>query len=476
MATDLESRAREKHDLLLARRDDVRSILSDAQSIQLERHPEPSTVDRQDWADRFGTAQHVEVAGRELALALEDERALRLRIAGDGRPADAGVLAPELQEVLVRQTELRVELRYALERRTRAEALARRVNRLLESANAELLATDRRIVWAAEQRKRTDGLRAALGAAPLDTIADDATAVLDSPTFDAANNRLDELLPGELRTRASERFDDAATVLNDARSHRNTGESSVAALAGDAHKFEAPVETATAAYRAAQQSLAEYVASAESVLEAATPMLTAIAAHPDLTDAQHDALHVDAPAASGDALAAEGSLAAALVLARALQRDIDDAITAALTVDPDADPELDDDVIAAREALADAAIQDPIATARGEYDARAASNLEAEVPESLWRALGDFLSVRTALERLGDADTAADLLDDLGAAEDALGAALDARDKAFRTALMVSLHVAEREAEAEAAERTQVDRAVHYLRGEGPAGRTPVEL
>lgn len=476
MATDLEARALDKRDLLKARRDDVRSRLADAQALQLKRHAAPDTVARSDWAGELGTNQHVEVAGRALAAARDEEQALRSRIATGGRPADAGALAPELQEAIVTQAELRVELRYALERRAHTDALVRRTNALLESANAELREAEARLAWAEAQKKRTDDLREATATEPLDTLGDAATAVLDGQAFDDANDRLDELLPGELRTRASERFDDAASVLNEARSHRANGIGSLAALAEEARRFDAPVAAAEATYTAAREALAAYVASAAAVVAGAEAKLEAVASHPDLTDAQHAALHDDAPPESGDALAAEGELTAALVAARALQREVDDAITAALAQDPDADPEANDDVVAARAALDEAAIQDPIAAARSDYDARAASNLEAEVPVSLWSALGNFLEVRTALERLGNDDTVAQLLDDLGGAEDVLAEALDARDDAFRKALMVGLHIADREAAAEAAAETQTDRTVHYLRGEGPAGRTPVEL
>ncbi|MBK5223790.1 MAG: hypothetical protein JJE52_13160 [Acidimicrobiia bacterium] len=136
-------------------------------------------------------------------------------------------------------------------------------------------------------------------------------------------------------------------------------------------------------------------------------------------------------------------------------------------------------MIAARAADAEDAIQVPVNDGRHAYDGptRAALDaLEVEVPPDVWAAIFDLVTATRTLDELADGAARAALVQDLGDAEDDLAVALDERDATIRSRWHLGLAAATRVGRAAAAETTAVDRRRHYVQGDGPSGRTPIEL
>lgn len=473
---ELHQRALDKKAELEAVVDEITVALTDAQDSLALRHDDPASLDRSEWESSTGANQHIELAAGELSSLRDAEAALRATIASGGTPADAGVLAPDLRDNVLAQAELRVELRLAQERRAQALALVDEIGGLRNRALAELGAADQRVAQGETDDAYTDSLVDALADPPLSTVAGDAAATLSGADHTAADARLAELLPSDLRTRASERLGEAATAVNEARMHEAAGAALVAPVDAATRPIDAPIDAALSGYLAARDAMAVFVATAVDRVVGASTTFAAVAGHPDLTPAQHAAVHDDVTAESRGAIVDEGDLAGALVDARAAQRDIEDAILAALIEDGDADPELHADVIAARAALADASIQDAIDGPAGDYDPTAASVWEADIPDTLWDMLHDYVRTENDLDAIEATTVATDLIAPLELAESTLRDALDARDDHVRTELRIGLHQAARRAATRAAERTESDRSIHYLRGDGSAGRTPSEL
>lgn len=480
MATDLHVRATEQRDALELTAAAIAQALQDARAELSSRHPDPASVtDRSLWRASFGAAQHGDVANAALADARDQERQLRLALSEIVIPADAPPLEVQLRANLVDQADLQVELRGARERKVSIEAQIEAIAAVHARAEASLRSAEDAVTWGKEHQDLADGLVAAINTAPLVTVGADAGALGSGPEFTAADDRLDDLLPGDLRTRASERFDESQDLLAEAVEHSATGRASVDSLDTTALPFETAIQQAERAYLAQEATLVHYVNSAAQRIEAASTTFAELAALADLPVSQADAIDAANNPDGVAAITDEGVLAAALVAERGPQQAVDDAVVAALISDPDSDPMADADVQLAVDALNANAIQDPIAAARIDYDdaARAAlSEWEIEVPPALWLALGDFKRVDRDLTQLDAMGSATDVGESLTDLQNPLADALTARDVAVRTRLRVDLELAARTGDLAAAERTAQDRHVQYLRGDGPSGRTSTEL
>jgi hypothetical protein len=332
---------------------------------------------------------------------------------------------------------------------------------------------------AAERQATGEALRAALSDAPLDTLVAAATALRAGAEFSDADDRLDDLVPAELRARAEARAVEAEALAVDVAVHWAAGQ----VVRDGSRATEAPlaagVEAAERTFVLAEAELRRYVHGTAAELEAAQAALAAVAGLADLSAAQEAALD---PASRADAIAAataEAALASAVAAVIDAQRALDDAILAAVLTDPDADPNADAAVDAARDALEDPSLQDPLTDARAAYDdtARAAlDGWEVEVPPELWRGLADFAHAAHTLDRLADQTQRDALVTALDTAQDALAAALDARDAQLRRELAVAVETAARTGALDAASARPADRFTQYLRGDGPGGRTPGQL
>ena len=288
---------------------------------------------------------------------------------------------------------------------------------------------------------RRDALRTALAEPPLDTVVADAAAVDRTP----AQDRLAALLPDELRDRALARAREAGAVGDAAADAAEAGGASRTAVRATAYPLDAAVDAAEQAFLLALAALRRYAGTAPAGIAAARAGLAGAAASPDLSTAQEQALD---PAGRADAVAAataESALAAAVATLGAAERDVDDAVVAALLADPDADPMLEAAVVTAVQHRDSAAVQDPLTAARSDYDdtARAAlDEWEVEVPDVLWRAAAGLAAATAALDRLADQAARDALAGDVDTTGDALADAQDARARQVRTELAVGAALA----------------------------------
>ena len=461
MATDLESRAETQ---LVTITDAAGSITAALTAAR----------------DDLATAKSDQVAARAALDALHaDESAIRASIAGVTSPADAETFEDQLRDVLVESGAARVVLRDADERTASAQTRVARLATAAGRADGVVRSAAAHVDWATERTAMGSRLRGALAAPPLDSLVADAGALLAGSEMAAADDRIDDLLPSELRSRAEARAAEAASVLDRARTGVATTDEAGAAAALAARPVDGAVDAAFRDLGVAEGGLAAYVGSAVGRLEWARHALERVAALGDLSDAQVEGLDAGNHPDGVTAAAEEEALASALATLADAQRDVDDAILAARIADPDGDPETAQDVIDARAALADPSVQDPVDDARTAYDSASRAALDAwevEVPAVVWAALSDLVRARRILEELSSSTERAEVEDALGDAEDALAAALDARDAAVLAGWAVALDDATRAGALAAAAAGADDRARQYLQGDGVAGRVPAEL
>ena len=479
MAANLKERAEAQLALLRTWSDRAGTDLGVARLELDRRHPDPSSVDPDDWADPdlVGATQHVATARAALSALRTEQDRIRAQLAAVTNPADTATYEAELRASLITDAGHRVRLRLGEERVAAAEAGIARLSDLVEVARAAVAAGETEKEAATRRQDDGKALRDKLAKAPLDTLVADAVALRDSATLLAAEARLEALLLDPLRSRALARADEAAEGDAAAVEHRGAGQ-----LGADrARECAAPLDVAVASaerdFVLAEAELRRYVYTARADLAAAEIVLTAIAGLPDLTAAQQAAL--DPANRAYAVVVAEGALAVAVAALAEKERKRQGAIVDALLADPDADPEQNPAVVAATKERDAADIQDPLTAARGDYDdaARAAlDDWEVEVPLQLWGAVVDFAAVSRTLERLADQPARDDLVGTLDAAQDALAKDLDARDVQVRRELAVAITLVPRAGAAAAASTATADRTSQYVRGDGPGGRTPGQL
>ena len=479
MAINLHDRATAQRPRYSDLADAMRQQLGAVRARRDRQHPNPGAVAPGLWPTQFGGVQHQRVAREALAA---NEAAIARARAGLGAvdtPAEAGAGGTVLADLLLLRGGLLVSARYAAERVAADESLLASLGALLAQADAAVAAADAHVVWAQGQQEAVDRLKAALTEPPLDTLVADAAAALAGADLTAADARLDDLLPSALRARAETRIAEADAVGTEAARQRDKAESTCSDRGEVSHKLDTEVAAAQTAFGQAKSELEGYVSRSPGQLASSEDALATVAAHPSLTAAQSAALDATQRADAVAAATKELDLATATAAVSAAQAAVDDAVMTALDADPDADPEADVNVIAARDALEDAGIQAPLAAARASYDASAREALdrwEVEVPPSVWHALGAFVAARNTVTQLADVGTRDVLVTAINQSCDDLAAALDVRDSRRRGDLVVTRLLAERAAVEQAATVTGAARSAAYLRGDGPSGRTPVEL
>lgn len=489
MPTDLHTRATDQQALLEATADEITTALGKAREKLEARHDAPGSVTQAEWAAKLGAVQHRQVARDALEAVRQKQAQVRADLAAVANPADAATFEAQLREHLIDEAGLRVELRLAEERVASAKAEVERLSSLASGAEAEVKAAADRTAWGKERKERGDQLRTALGAPPLDTIVGDADDVRTGTAFSEADGRLDALLPTELRTRAEARGEEAVAVVSAEKEHAAKVQTERDALDQSAEPLRAAVTIGKRDLLAAERNLSDYVGGAAGRLAWAEGVLDKVRALKDLSTAQADAIDAADNADGVDAASHEQDLADAVAAEAAAQRAVNDAILDALLDDPDVDDGLIDDpdtgddnvtpVANAQDARDAAGIQDPLSTARGNYDAAAQEALdewEVEVPAELWTALEEFIRARRALQELADQGARDDLVQALDDAEDAVATALDDRDVDTRKRWHLGLADTTRHGRLAAATATATERHRQYVRGDGPGGRTPAEL
>lgn len=475
MAENLADRARARLTALRDRWDEVAAGLAAARAELDRRHPDPASVAPADWATELGATQHVATARAALAAVRADQDRIRAALAAVANPADTATFEHELRASLVTDAGLRVRLREGVERSAAASAALAEWSALSARAAAAAGAAEAEVAAATRWQGDADALRAALADPPLAAVVA-AAAAADRA---AARDRLAELLPDELRDRALTRAGEAGAVGAAAADLAEAGETSRTAARATAYPLDAAAAAAERSFLLALAALRRYAGTAPAEIAGASAGLAGVAALPDLSAAQQQALDPGGRADGVAAAAAEAALATAVAALGAAERDVDDAVAAALLADPDADPLQEAAVVTAVQHRDSAAIQDPLTTARGDYDdaARAAlDEWEVEVPDPLWRAAVDFAAATAALDRLADQAARDALVSDVDDAGDTLADAQDERARQVRAELAVGAALAPRAGAAAAAAAAATDRTGQYVRGDGPGGRVPAQL
>ena len=476
MPTNLATRAQDAATAIAADVATVADALTAAREDLRSRAEVPT--DPADWASELGAMQHAAVAREALAGLRTEQARVRAELAALDSPGAADALETELRDLLIDDASMQVEVRAADERVAAAEARIAALGSLLAEAESHQKAAETRAHWGEEHQALGEALRTSLGEAPLDSVEADASSALGAP-LDDAEDRLEALLPTALRDRALARAEEARTLVADAAAHAAVAQDAVDELAETAAPLEAAVALAEADFLAAETALRRYAADASTEVAAASAQLAAVAAVEDLAAGETAALDPAAHADGEDAATAESTLAGELPTLHAAERDVADAELTALVDDPSVDLDGVPDVQAARDDRDDAATAPALVDARDDYDdaaVRALDEWEVEVPESLWTAVDRFAAARHTLERLADATTRTDLVQALDAAQDALATALDDHDLHVRRTIVAQHEAAQRTAVLAAAVATAGDRRRHYLRGDGPGGRTADQL
>jgi hypothetical protein len=472
MAVDLHARATAQRDELALVLTEISDGLAAARDDLTRRHGNPDSIATADLATELGAAQHVDVARARLAAAQSTEDGIRIALSNITNPADAATFEDDLRDNLFEQAELRVELRAASERKDDAEARIAGLSSLLADADAEMGRAEAAVLWGKERQDHTSAMIDLLNQAPLTDAVVTAGDTLSSSEFSAAETRLDDLLPAALLNRAETRHDEALAVATDSENHAAVSDQAIDTLDSTAQPTVASSAIARRSYQTAEDALTDYVLSTPVLLTQAPTVLELVAGQPDLSPAQSTALNPTDDTPFTGAITAESNLAAALAQLADAERALADAELGVVMGDPAADP-------AAAQSALDDVVGNIVDPARAAYDAVARETLdswEVEVPPDLWLAVRDFVGVRQRLTIIADSDTLTDLTAALDSAEDSLGAALDAEDAAVRQRLQVRQLQIGRRSQATAVASTIPDRLIHYVRGDGPSGRTAGEL
>lgn len=478
MAQDLLARARSR----LALNEKFTAELADdlaGARAELERQvAHPGAVPPADWARLLGARQHAAMARAALAAEHEVQARVRADLAAVSSPGDVATHEALLRASLQREAALRVHLRQGRERELVAAELLSALGSAMATARDRLTAAGRALATTEVDQQAGQAVRAALTAPPLSTLANDAAAVRSGPAHQAALDRLTALLPDALRTRARHRFTESGTLLEAADEAHATARAGWERVTAEIEPRRA-VQAVEAAFRRALAALSGYAGSSPGELATARQQLDAVAATAALSAEQVAALDPADRADAVDAATAEQELADVVAEISALTAALAAAVAAARIDDPDSDPEQDADVIAARAALDDPAVQQRLSDARAAYDQDARAALDAwevEVPEHLWQALVRYEQAAGTLDRLASQQHRTDLVAALDTAQDALADALDEADVQQRRLQVAALTSAAAAARLRALTELDADRDGQYARGDGPSGRTDAEL
>lgn len=478
MAQDLKARAERQLSLNQAAAADAAAALVAARAELDRRVGDPSAIPPEQWATSVGAHQQVELARAALAAELATQASIRARLAQVASPADTETFEAQLRESLLRQARLRVLLRQGRERELTGADTVRTLGETAEAAAGRVAASIGAVAQGTADQTAVQAALDALEEAPLDTIAADAAAMRTGASFTGARDRLAELIPADLLTRAQHRYAESTALAEEAMSFLASARATQDRVVSELTPISAVAGTEQV-FRAALAELSGYVAGAAAELAAVDATLGTVEATPDLTTAQEAALD---PAQRADAIAAaeaEQDLADAVAEIASLQQALDDALLGARIDDPDSDPETNPDVIAAREALGATDPQKALADARAAYDQDAQDALDAwevEVPAALWDALIVFEAASDTLDRLASQTARDGLVTALATAQDAYADAMDDADVQLRRLQVATLVTADRGARAHALEELTGDRTGQYARGDGPGGRTADQL
>ncbi len=346
--------------------------------------------------------------------------AIRKQLGGSEVSANASAGSSELHLALVAQREARAAVHEARllqlageDRLAQAKSEIEAIGEGLREARASLIESSERSQTLAD---RADALGSGTALAGLPA---DASALLADPLFSAAKAKVAATLPGELRTRASQRI--AALIDEDEAQaeHVVALERAFDGVFTATGGTSGSVPAASRLLDHTEAALAEYVAQAAGWLADAKLRLDRIAARRTITSAEADALAVDV--ARTAALAAELAHDQAASDLASAQRLLAERKAELWAADPDPDFASDTEIgdqLAAIDA-ANLALTMPGTTAADMVA------WQAEVPEFAWDDLLDLQLAEHQLTKLA-AVVPSHLADTARAAELALVSALQA--------------------------------------------------
>lgn len=336
------------------------------------------------------------------------------------------------------------------------------------AADAALHGIDAREDDMRARRDEEEAWLAALAGQPMADLGMAVTAAA-APASDAKDRLRTGEMDSALFDRAEERWTLAADRLARADAAASEAADRLAAKRG-------AVEAAELAYERARSRLRDLAANGGSRLDAALALLHGVTAAPALSQDVVDWID------GGDS----HGLVAAATAAKTAEEDRDQKLAAldvavvetdrkrlaAVVANPDRDIEQVAAVSTARAAEESArsdlnapqtAYLEPGTDGRSPHDDLAA--WEAAVPDSVWRLFTDYERGRAMLAKLAD-DLGAGLGDALTSAETAYVNALESSDQDARTALALELITTVRDAQAQAARRSEEGRLLGALRGD----------
>ena len=419
-------------------------------------------------------AQALAAASAEFAAQERAAAQIRAQLAAITTPADGEPLLEQLELAIIAQRSAAAALLAAQSALAAAKAALAQGQASVQEADARIAQAKADWDRAKADAARRQAAQDALAAAPLDTLASDAGALLGDPVFDAAEARIEGDFPEALRNRARDRAKLARERL--ARNRKLAADLN-GLLALHLNAKGAPADKLPGiaqAAAAAEAALRDWVSRAKERFDRARAALERVGDpdNPTLTQEQEDRIN-DATLETAREGAAEKEEArdqaraaheAAAVEFEAERVEVlgeggAEALAQALA-------DANSDVAKAKKAMDDAAAELQIKqTAYTTAMRDALDGWEAAVPESAWRDLAEFDAASVALTELQAGPAA--FLAALASAEAALlaaGIAAHQEDHSLRT---YRLEVALPAARGEQERATEGAAVFSALRGDG---------
>jgi hypothetical protein len=351
---------------------------------------------------------------KALDQAGADILAARAKLAVTTVPADANLLITQITQMIIKQRALQGAVLDDNDQVADIQASLDIATATLARATARVASIQATIAAAQGEAAKRDQYTAAIAAAPLVTLKDDAVAFLASATSANAKATIDNDFLGKLQTIANMRHDRRISRLKALQSDLNNALDTLASAQAADNGLAGGVAQKQLALRRAQDSLANYVGTAANRFTRAKAVMAALeaiklspATVPDILTAAEQAqvaeLKAAGEAAEPTAENIDADLDTVFTADAALQAQILASITAnvdTLSTDPN--------INAKRTALDNA--QTGFKNALAAFAAANKKDLdqwEAVVPDPAWQVLVDYQEALVALNELSGIDPAA---------------------------------------------------------------------
>lgn len=344
-----------------------------------------------------------------------DISAARAKLAVTTVPADANALITQITQMIIAQRGLQGAVLDDQDQLADLQASLDSAAATLARASARVANAQVSIATAQAEASRRDMYRAAVAASPLATLKADSAAFLASATVTHATTRVGKNFPDKLLAIAGKRHDTRVNHLKSLRTDlANSSDALATEQATDSGLAGAAAQKQTA-FQRAQDTLANYVATAANSYTKAKAVMAAL-----------EAIELDASGTVPDVLtAAEKAQLTALTTAGATAEGTAETLDADLNGVFTAEGALQSQILASIAANVDALATDPniaakrtaIETARTTFknalstfaaaDKKDLDQWEAVVPEAAWRVLLDYQQAMSTLNELSTTDPAA---------------------------------------------------------------------